>query len=114
MRISDGSSDGCSSDLHRAALDREIARWAAGALVDRPDRPLAAQRRDEMVERDIMVAAVVGDLAQRHRLDQGQDRQSVVSGKSVSVRVALGGRRIIKKTTTNYRSRAYPKPDTKS
>src|SRR3546814_14853580 len=28
---------------------------------------------------------------------QQQDRKSVVSGKSVSVRVALGGRRIIKK-----------------
>src|SRR3546814_11334899 len=28
------------------------------------------------------------------------DRKSVVSGKSVSVRVDLGGRRIIKKTTT--------------
>src|SRR3546814_16948950 len=29
------------------------------------------------------------------------DRKSVVSGKSVSVRVDLGGRRIIKQTTTN-------------
>src|SRR3546814_10940800 len=28
---------------------------------------------------------------------QGRDRKSVVSGKSVSVRVALGGRRILKK-----------------
>src|SRR3546814_17500778 len=37
----------------------------------------------------------------------GQDRKSVVSGKSVSVRVALGGRRINKKkkrtTTTSHR-----------
>src|SRR3546814_11941762 len=30
-----------------------------------------------------------------------QERKSVVSGKSVSVRVDLGGRRIIKKKTTN-------------
>src|SRR3546814_11969809 len=32
------------------------------------------------------------------------DRKSVVRGKSVSVRVDLGGRRIIKKKTTKYRT----------
>src|SRR3546814_19148505 len=35
------------------------------------------------------------------------DRQSVVSGKSVSVRVALGGRRIIKKKITKYTVQHY-------
>src|SRR3546814_12970979 len=46
------------------------------------------------------------DLVEAHRalaeeLEQGQepDRKSVVSGKSVSVRVDLGGRRIIQKKT---------------
>src|SRR3546814_14134854 len=34
------------------------------------------------------------------------DRKSVVSGKSVSVRVDLGGRRIIKKTT-RHKNRVY-------
>src|SRR3546814_21143122 len=34
----------------------------------------------------------------------GADRKSVVSGKSVSVRVDLGGRRIIKKKKTKYAS----------
>src|SRR3546814_15522449 len=43
-------------------------------------------------------------LPQRDQQDaQGQqgDRKSVVSGKSVAVRVDLGGRRIIKKKKTN-------------
>src|SRR3546814_13946226 len=34
---------------------------------------------------------------------KGQDRKSVVSGKSVSVRVDLSGRRIMKKKKINYR-----------
>src|SRR3546814_18388109 len=42
------------------------------------------------------------DVARRaaDRLDQRRDRKSVVWGKSVSVRVDLGGRRIIKKKNT--------------
>src|SRR3546814_14879354 len=35
-------------------------------------------------------------------LGEKEDRKSVVSGKSVSVRVDLGGRRIIKKKTNTY------------
>src|SRR3546814_15762867 len=76
MRISDWSSDVCSSDLS-------------------------------------MGARMVGDLTEtagrgREAVWQGTgggrraDRKSVVSGKSVSVRVDLGGRRIIKKTTLKY------------
>src|SRR3546814_7114331 len=44
------------------------------------------------------VALDVADYNE-HALGQGSDRKSVVSGKSVSVRVALGGRRILKKKT---------------
>src|SRR3546814_12267977 len=36
----------------------------------------------------------------RNRAAQSEDRKSVVEGKSVSVRVDLGGRRIIKKKNT--------------
>src|SRR3546814_17383890 len=69
MRISDWSSDVCSSDL--------IASRAA------------ARCRD----------AAGGNAAGRGWCStiQGIDRKSVVKGKSVSVRVDLGGRRIIKK-----------------
>src|SRR3546814_3067389 len=76
MRISDWSSDVCSSDLryHRGTVRRhlQMARLGQG-------RPC---------------------LGHRHRLygtGGHGDRKSVVSGKSVSVRVDLGGRRIIKK-----------------
>src|SRR3546814_20705823 len=85
MRISDWSSDVCSSDLigHPARVPRprgprrnrskSTAGWWEWVC---PGRPRHRARR---------------------RLHQGRDRKSVVSGKSVSVRVALGGRRIIKK-----------------
>src|SRR3546814_12150061 len=85
MRISDWSSDVCSSDLvvtpelgrgepHDLELD---AVWVAGveALVDR---------------------VVAGSLQRTGGL-QALDRTSVVWGKSVSVRVDLGGRRVVKK-----------------
>src|SRR3546814_17092512 len=48
-------------------------------------------------------------LVQRH-LENGSrtDRKSVVEGKSVSVRVDLGGRRIIKKKTQEQQSHVTP------
>src|SRR3546814_17214910 len=82
MRISDWSSDVCSSDL----ADRPAGRRGEGYL---------------HVERCGGAAVGVGLL---HRLwpdviprRGAEDRTRVVSGKSVSVRVDLGGRRIIKK-----------------
>src|SRR3546814_16006221 len=53
------------------------------ALVDRSQR---RQARDPV-------------LIEHQALEKSEDRQSVVSGKSVSVRVDLGGRRILKKKT---------------
>src|SRR3546814_18537722 len=44
---------------------------------------------------------------------RGTDRKSVVEGKSVSVRVDLGGRRIIKKKKNNTISRKKQRQDTK-
>src|SRR3546814_1749980 len=73
MRISDWSSDVCSSDLEPKLLETQLsAILRAGA--HGPVRILLP-----------MISSV------------GQDRKSVVEGKSVSVRVDLGGRRIIKK-----------------
>src|SRR3546814_19104416 len=112
MRISDWSSDVCSSDLvprdgvlpgggarrlaHRRGAepgDREgLARLGAGAdqraarLLDPGDRHRAAADR------------AAG--APRRR----QDRKSAVEGKSVSDRVDLGGRRIIKKQKEAYKA----------
>src|SRR3546814_9418898 len=86
MRISDWSSDVCSSDLSARRV--------------RPGRVVLAFRRAQAECRTAL--ADPDALPQRqsdkagNRRDQ-EDRKSVVSGKSVSVRVDLGGRRIIKK-----------------
>src|SRR3546814_11681401 len=70
---------------------------AAGLLEDVNDpsslvpRPTSAELRDRIAH-DSVSAGMIPKL----------DRKSVVSGKSVSVRVVLGGRRIIKKSTRQY------------
>src|SRR3546814_1035738 len=95
MRISDWSSDVCSSDLTdpldlgfgliggivNAILDAHIA---AGSCLDH----VPADQRGPIVHFVKQPVHVPDHLA--------GDRKSVVSGKSVSVRVDLGGRRIIK------------------
>src|SRR3546814_19117633 len=106
MRISDWSSDVCSSDLARH--DRRLAQhhFAAAPVlaVDLDHRTLehlayARGQRGRLgqVEHRVLVAA--GALRRGlHRRRQAGDRKSVVWGKSVSVRVDLGGGRLIKKT----------------
>src|SRR3546814_18884965 len=90
MRISDWSSDVCSSDLGVGLLARDLLR----STFD-PDRaaqrlPVEAQRRLRVGEKLLALAAlVIGDEG---------DRKSVVWGQSVSVRVDVGVRSIIKKT----------------
>src|SRR3546814_20843992 len=81
LRISDWSSDVCSSDLIGGRLgdDRRLCRADAVVATPRHRRtgPWRAGRSAAQIAR--------------------RARKSVVSGKSVSVRVDLGGRRIIKK-----------------
>src|SRR3546814_12671157 len=104
MRISDWSSDVCSSDLARLMplvqqqrLDGgrpgPFGAWiepgeARADGVGGDQHALAAHRRGQCQR-----------LAPRPgaKVDHGQDRKSVVQGKRVSVRVNLGGRRTIKK-----------------
>src|SRR3546814_18554588 len=127
MRISDWSSDVCSSDLRGVrADDRE-------AVLDRsPDRETSIRHRErcaeaqrtalprrssqiavegaEMTEAQFGAIAVIDAVRGRRdaavaMLDIGADilrpdRKSVVSGKSVSVPVDLGGRRVIKRTNS--------------
>src|SRR3546814_18783641 len=76
MRISDWSSDVCSSDLTK---DEQF--MADGEFDWLPGAGGAAWTLCEAAPCDACVT---------------RDRKSVVSGKSVSVRVDLGGRRIIK------------------
>src|SRR3546814_17031704 len=124
MRISDWSSDVCSSDLievgarqhegaarfrHLGAVHGEVAvdvqrRW-------RPQAGTVQHRRTEqdvevddvLAEEKVHIGAAVGsqELLEIEAVARAQllaeDRKSVVAGKSVTVRVYLGGRRMIKK-----------------
>src|SRR3546814_13419516 len=106
MRISDWSSDVCSSDL-----DLSVSTPAgATALAHRgvPDvagdaDPVTGYRvRIDGVDREVggtsAVAPMWAALIARLNTSRGAgDRKSVVSGKSVSARVDLGGSSIIKK-----------------
>src|SRR3546814_5676409 len=98
MRISDWSSDVCSSDLalgHRIALMPGQHRHAAQRLELRvrelPVDGIAYQRGKQLHD-------AAGFAQARRSVVTRPARKSVVSGKSVSVRVDLGGRRILKKT----------------
>src|SRR3546814_12724106 len=120
MRISDWSSDVCSSDLDVLALGRQkqIRRAyadAAAALAATgqdedlavaedivgfvADMPAAVSRRLERARAIMIADRPAGAAGSRSRATHGDiaDRKSVVEGNGVAVRVALGGRRTIKK-----------------
>src|SRR3546814_14871114 len=93
MRISDWSSDVCSADLH----DRQID--VLGKIAEMRDQPGLA--RAVVIGRDQQCGIRTQILRHLHVPQRSlrivADRKSVVSGKSVSVRVDLGGRGMIKK-----------------
>src|SRR3546814_11041430 len=107
MRISDWSSDVCSSDLLPDALAPRMLRKPLRPAPEwRPprrqhhglparDRP---PRRSQIRHQDPPRHSVDRQVMDRKPQPPG-DRKSVVSGKRVSVRVELGGRRSIKKKT---------------
>src|SRR3546814_12303117 len=109
MRISDWSSDVCSSDLRAGAfllpalfdLGQRRLLWqqqypaATGlCLPARHDRGLHGRQWHAKPEQP--VRGIRAECGAHWPLD----RKSVVTGKSVSVRVDRGGRRIIKKKNT--------------
>src|SRR3546814_20051205 len=95
MRISDWSSDVCSSDLIASRTIQHVADAILHHVFQftgqnpEMDRVALAASGAELV-------ALGNGLSQR--IERG-DRKSVGSGKSVSVRVDLGGRRTSKKKT---------------
>src|SRR3546814_20070427 len=100
MRISDWSSDVCSSDLE--VVQQQGAGPDPQAVFRQReqrqvfDAPGVDAERQQFAEH----AHDLRDHPQPDAVDRvvaGIDRKSVVKGKSVSVRVDLGGRRIIKK-----------------
>src|SRR3546814_17517742 len=120
MRISDWSSDVCSSDLAapaagaapswaRASNRRARACRRGGARGGRSCRHLGGVitllLAEARAHRGEPVAHAAADEAEEERDEEdreegGGDRNGVVGGKSVSVRVDLGGRRIRKKKKT--------------
>src|SRR3546814_13477026 len=95
MRISDWSSDVCSSDL---SVSRHEAAHRSGRRYRDDRRHLHdhARRGAPAPEAGVGVARAARYLC-RGWHDPRSDRKSVVKGKSVSVRVDLGGRRLINK-----------------
>src|SRR3546814_10976496 len=89
MRISDWSSGVCSSDLLQRV--EPGMKGMRGTGNDKASWPLAPRR--SMWRGSLGVTAWL----RPRLLIPYSDRKSVVAGKSVSVRVDLGGRRIIKK-----------------
>src|SRR3546814_13585730 len=129
MRISDWSSDVCSSDLCTSAVPPEVVPPEAGAdddrryLVEHFSVPRETMGRlsdyatllvEWQARMNLVGPATLPHLWARHFLDSAQlldhapgRSEERREGKSVSVRVDLGGRRIIQKkitTTTNDRS----------
>src|SRR3546814_14180692 len=109
MRISDWSSDVCSSDLFPEGKGRLIVETGG-------DSPSEARRQAERIANAMegrCRASIVSDPADQHRVwtaregglgatamvpdKPERDRKGVGEGKSVSVRVDTGGRRTIKK-----------------
>src|SRR3546814_20118258 len=119
MRISDWSSDVCSSDLLRRQMLLSIRlQFGRHGYVPRSlsqschvtgarrciDKLLHLRQMGEgEIHRQIGVAAA----------DPGKDRKSVVWGRSVTVRVDLSGRRHNKNTTNNMNMKCKMEKDTK-
>src|SRR3546814_1576535 len=96
MRISDWSSDVCSSDLDLLGACRSRRHdEQAGVLIPGTGQPVRRERRRQAAPDDEPEVASPG-ARDEARVGRCGDRKRGVEGKSVSVRVDLGGRRIIK------------------
>src|SRR3546814_12875773 len=119
MRISDWSSDVCSSDLFfvdgwTGAVDANIASKGGAREDDGYDAPvdiphIGGQLRGRApdghahAELTPLASSTVQPVSSGAvALSVGQGRQRVVSGRSVSVRVVLSGRRIVIQPSVRY------------
>src|SRR3546814_12301089 len=98
MRISDWSSDVCSSDLQA-----EVASLAKSRFLANMSHELRTPLNAIIGFSEVMASEALGPIG------APRDRTSAVYGTSVSVRVDLGGRRIIKKKHTPTRH-IFPQP----
>src|SRR3546814_18401573 len=114
MRISDWSSDVCSSDLLDHNVDIGMANHlhAVGG-----DQNIAAHQSARLFDithgnrRDFDTAPrPAGDFLDVACQYLPGDRKRVVSGKSVSVSVVLGGRRLIQKKQKYHKPITHTRP----
>src|SRR3546814_14468961 len=112
MRISDWSSDVCSSDLRYLSrthspgcllfCDSSITDGCQQVQDDGAfDRRAVGHEAFESPAMTFISVGSTGVGEADHAVTAAGDRKSVVSGKSVSVRVELGGRRSVKKKQKN-------------
>src|SRR3546814_18234014 len=94
MRISDWSSDVCSSDLGGLVWQEKTSHFDFFVEVRRVEDPIPTPPKMNDLKRKPATPASISYLG-----GSALDRKSVVSGTSVSVRVDLGGSRIIKKNS---------------
>src|SRR3546814_16518601 len=112
MRISDWSSDVCSSDLQAVADGK---RWVTGEIFGLPIPADAEALRSSGCAFLTTVFRAPGALADDNGVSRivgaeeinGGDRKSAVWGQSVSVRVDLGGRRSIE----TQKNKTHARPD---
>src|SRR3546814_18394499 len=84
-------------------LTGSIGDAAAALALDASTRPVDPYLHARLQRPTPRVAAGLALRGLAHGcIDVSEDRKSVGSGKSVSVRVELGGRRTIKKNKTRY------------
>src|SRR3546814_13146512 len=107
MRISDWSSDVCSSDLmeHFLAVDKNSPTQASASMLEKESSEgisvlhkfAPMYENIQYVDFDTKSCEILNIAVRLLDCQLVNDRKSVVYGKSVSVRVYLGGRSIIKK-----------------
>src|SRR3546814_17887497 len=86
--------------LFSATFSDEIRELSKGVLTDPIE--ISVARRNTASE---LVAQSMVLTEQAHKRDLLRDRKSVVEGKSVSVRVDIGGGRILQKKKSTKRTR---------
>src|SRR3546814_8460519 len=95
MRISDWSSDVCSSDLEQADSGHRVREPVPGRHRAQVQRRHLQQRRADLEPH--LLLELPGAEGRRQADRRPGARKSVVEGKGVSVRVDTGGSSIIKK-----------------
>src|SRR3546814_19641637 len=98
MRISDWSSDVCSSDLHGSA--RVFVNPAMSAIAPNIVPEPIIPRAIALSSIAWQAGTVIGPASYGFLFPHDRNRKGVVEGKSVSDRLDLGGRHIVNKTNT--------------